>query len=314
MSVLDPLSHVLAVVIATTHTGVTSLGVDPTSATAWVLCIAVVVAVVRIVLLPLAVQGVRLAHASARARPQLLELTERYRGRKDPVSLRALAAERRRIAAEHNIPRLGFLPLLMQLPMWMALYHLVAQAAAGIPVGAMDAGLDTGPIVAAASWPLTGGETAAELEAKAGSEAAALLGASLGDWVAGRLQPRPQDDAAASLTRPLRRDDGRLDGETPANLLERRVRAYAPWPGTFLETEAGRFAVHRAETAPSEPGDRPGVLVEDGNGIALATVDGRLRLLEVQPAGGRRMSSEAWRRGRPNLVGTPVIQSRLGEP
>jgi YidC/Oxa1 family membrane protein insertase len=141
MSVLDPLSHVLAVVIATTHTGVTSLGVDPTSATAWVMCIAVVVAVVRIVLLPLAVQGVRLAHASARARPQLLELTERYRGRKDPVSLRALAAERRRIAAEHNIPRLGFLPLLMQLPMWMALYHLVAQAAAGIPVGAMDAGL-----------------------------------------------------------------------------------------------------------------------------------------------------------------------------
>jgi len=185
---------------------------------------------------------------------------------------------------------------------------------AGVTLMAMDAGLDTGPIVAAASWPLTGGETAAELEAKAGSEAAALLGASLGDWVAGRLQPRPQDDAAASLTRPLRRDDGRLDGETPANLLERRVRAYMPWPGTFLETEAGRFAVHRAETAPSEPGDRPGVLVEDGNGIALATVDGRLRLLEVQPAGGRRMSSEAWRRGRPNLVGTPVIQSRLGEP
>lgn len=119
----------------------TSLGVDATSATAWLSCIAVVVAVVRIVLLPLAVQGVRLAHASARARPQLLELTERYRGRKDPVGLRALAAERRRIAAEHNIPRLGFLPLLMQLPMWMALYHLVAQAAAGIPVGAMDAAL-----------------------------------------------------------------------------------------------------------------------------------------------------------------------------
>lgn len=141
MSILDPLSHALAAVIASAHSGVTLVGVDPTSGTAWVLCIAAVVVVVRIVLLPVAVQGVRLAHASARARPQLLELTERYRGRKDPESLRALAAERRRIAAEHKIPRMGVLPLLVQLPLWMALYHLVSQAAAGTPVGAMDAAL-----------------------------------------------------------------------------------------------------------------------------------------------------------------------------
>jgi YidC/Oxa1 family membrane protein insertase len=141
MSVLDPLSHALAAVVASAHTGVTSLGVDPSSATAWVLCIAAVVVVVRIALLPLAVQGVRLAHASARARPQLIELTERYRGRKDAASLRAFAAERRRIAAEHKIPRLGFLPLLVQVPLWMALYHLVAQAAAGVPVGVLNAGL-----------------------------------------------------------------------------------------------------------------------------------------------------------------------------
>jgi YidC/Oxa1 family membrane protein insertase len=141
MSVLDPLSHALAAVVVSAHTAVTSVGVDPASATAWVLCIAVVVAVVRIALLPLAAQGIRLAHASARARPDLLDLTERYRGRKDPESLRALASERRRIAAEHEVPRLGFLPLLLQLPMWMALYHLLAQAAAGAPVGAMDTGL-----------------------------------------------------------------------------------------------------------------------------------------------------------------------------
>jgi YidC/Oxa1 family membrane protein insertase len=141
MSVLNPLSHALAAVIASAHTAVTSLGVDPASGTAWVLCIAAVVMFVRIALLPLAVQGVRLAHASAQARPQLLELTERYRGRKDPKSVRALAAERRRIAAEHKVPRLGFLPMLVQVPMWMALYHLVAQVAAGVPVGGMDTGL-----------------------------------------------------------------------------------------------------------------------------------------------------------------------------
>lgn len=178
---------------------------------------------------------------------------------------------------------------------------------AGVTLMAMDAGLDTGPIVAAAAWPLTGVETAPELESRAATEGAALLLASLGDWLAGRLVARPQDEAAATLTRPLRREDGRLDGATPARLLERRVRAYLPWPSTFVEMDQGRVAVHRAEVAPTEPGDRAGTLVEDGAGIALATVEDRLRLLEVQPAGGRAMSSEAWLRGHPGALGATVI-------
>ena len=138
MSVLDPLSHALANVVATAHAGLTSLGADPLSGTTWLLCIAAVVVAVRLALLPLAVHGVRLAHASARARPQLQELTKRYRNRKDPESMRALMQERRRIAAEHKKPRLGFVPLLVQLPIWLALYHLLAEVASGVPVGAMN--------------------------------------------------------------------------------------------------------------------------------------------------------------------------------
>ena len=104
MSVLDPFSHALAAVVATAHAGLTSLGADPSSGATWLLCIAAVVVAVRLALLPLAVHGVRLAHASARARPHLKELRERYRNRRDPESLRAFAAERRRIAAEHASP------------------------------------------------------------------------------------------------------------------------------------------------------------------------------------------------------------------
>jgi methionyl-tRNA formyltransferase len=184
---------------------------------------------------------------------------------------------------------------------------LADDARAGVTLMAMDAGLDTGPIVAAAAWPLTGTETAPALEARAATEGAALLLASLPDWLAGRLLARPQDEAGATLTRPLRREDGRLEGATAARELERRVRAYTPWPGTFVETDIGRIAVHRADVAPAEPRDRPGTLVEDRDGIALATVEDRLRLLEVQPAGGRPMPSEAWRRGHPSAVGATVI-------
>lgn len=141
MSILDPLTHALAVIIATTHAGLISLGADPTAGVTWLLCIATVVALVRLALLPLAVHSVRLAHASARAQPQLQELTKRYRGRKDAESMRAMMEERRRITTEHGMSRLGCLPLLVQLPIWFALYRLVSDVAAGHTVGAMGAGL-----------------------------------------------------------------------------------------------------------------------------------------------------------------------------
>jgi YidC/Oxa1 family membrane protein insertase len=138
MSLLDPLSHALAALIAAAHVGLTHLGADPTAGATWLLCIAAVVVAVRVALLPLVAHGVRLAHASARARPQLQDLAKRYRNRKDPESARRLMAERRRISAEHGMPRLGFLPMLVQIPIWLALYHLLAEVAAGMPVGAMS--------------------------------------------------------------------------------------------------------------------------------------------------------------------------------
>ena len=141
MSVLDPLSHALAAVIATTHAGLTALGADPSGGPTWVLCVAAVVVVVRAALLPVTVHGVRQAHAAARARPQLQALTERFRGRTDRASLQQLADERRRIAAEHRLSPWGCLPMLAQLPVWVALYHLVGTVADGVPVGAMHSGL-----------------------------------------------------------------------------------------------------------------------------------------------------------------------------
>jgi YidC/Oxa1 family membrane protein insertase len=137
MFLLDPLTHALAALIAAAHIALTSLGADPSSGTTWLLCIAAVVVTVRLALLPLVAHGVRLAHASARARPHLQDLAKHYRGRRDPQSTRRLIDERRRIAAEHGVPRLGCLPVLIQLPIWLALYQLLANVSALVPVGAM---------------------------------------------------------------------------------------------------------------------------------------------------------------------------------
>lgn len=180
-------------------------------------------------------------------------------------------------------------------------------AQTGVSLFRVDAGMDTGPVVATAAVALSGDEDAPGLEARLAALAAGLLRRSLGPWLRGELSARAQPLDRVSSTRPLRREDGRLDPARPAAALERQVRAFRPWPGTFLQVPGGRIAVLRAGIAPAQAGDEPGRLLgDDGSGLALATSDGRLLLLEVQPAGGRRMDAAALLRGRPGLIGARV--------
>lgn len=162
----------------------------------------------------------------------------------------------------------------------------------------MDAGLDTGPLVARVRVPLAGDETAPELEARLADVAADLLCRSLGGWLDGALPERPQASDGASLTRPLRRADGRLDPRRPAAELERLVRAHQPWPGTYAEIDGGRLVVGAARVAATAPGDAPGTLVREAGEPALATVSGRLVLERVTPPGRRPMAGSDWLRGR----------------
>ena len=175
---------------------------------------------------------------------------------------------------------------------------------AGVTIIRMDDGIDTGPIVAGQSWALTGTEGAPELEARAAREGAELLARTLDPWLAGTAPAIPQTSAGATVTRPFRRDAGRLDPGRPAVDLERQVRALQPWPGTFLETAAGRLAVIEASVADGVGEDAPGELVPHGDRLALATVADRLVLDRVQLAGRRPTSGDAFLRGQRALAGT----------
>jgi methionyl-tRNA formyltransferase len=124
----------------------------------------------------------------------------------------------------------------------------------------------------------------------------------------GEIAATPQGDEGATLTRPLKRGDGRLDPKHPAAFLERQVRAYQPWPGSFVETSAGRVIVWRAsvdDAGGAEWPPAPGVFGR-GPDLRIATSEGWLVLDEVQPAGGRRMTGTDLMRGRPALAGSPI--------
>lgn len=176
----------------------------------------------------------------------------------------------------------------------------------GVSLFRMDPGMDTGALVAAERTPLDPGEDAPHLEARLARMAAALVTRIIGPYLRGEIAPRPQPEVGVTVTRPLERADGRLDATLPAVLLERHVRAFRPWPGSFLELPTGRLAVLGVAVLDAVAGDVPGRLVADGAGLALATGSGRLQLLEVRPAGGRPMDGAAYRRGHPAAVGSRV--------
>jgi methionyl-tRNA formyltransferase len=177
---------------------------------------------------------------------------------------------------------------------------LAGDTETGVTLIRMDMGLDTGDIVAVERILLAGDELAPELEERLATIAAGLLDRSIGPWLDGTLGPHPQPDAGATLTRPLRREHGRLDPRRPGAELERQVRAYQPWPGSFVDTVVGRLVVWSALVEPGGPG--AGRFDEGG----LGTRVGRLALRDVQPAGGRRMAWEAFLRGRPAIVGSRI--------
>jgi methionyl-tRNA formyltransferase len=176
---------------------------------------------------------------------------------------------------------------------------LAGDEVTGVSLIRMDEGVDTGPLVAQARTDVHPDETAPELEARLADVAAALLTTSLGPWLQGDLPLEPQADAFATVTSPLRREDGRLDPARSAIELERQVRAYQPWPGSFLDTSRGRLVIWEASAGPSEhePAGRFGLR-------GVSTRDGTLVLHEVQPAGGRRMPWVEYLRGRGDILGS----------
>jgi methionyl-tRNA formyltransferase len=157
----------------------------------------------------------------------------------------------------------------------------------GVTIMQMDAGVDTGPILAQESTMIAAHETAPVLEERLAELGGQLLVRSLGDYAAGRLIPRPQPDGATRAPR-LTSEDGKLDPVTmSAEAIDRRVRALAERVGTWVNLKGADLKVIRGHA--------------DGGadaGIPVLTADGTYVIDEVQLPGGRRMSAQAWLRGR----------------
>ena len=162
----------------------------------------------------------------------------------------------------------------------------------GISVMYMDEGLDTGDVLLQTRIEIMPDETGGSLHDRLAEIAPEALGEALVALRDGTAPRIPQDSALATYAAKLEREDGRLKWSEPAALLERKIRAFNPWPGAFavLRDEAGRerkLKIFRAHV------ESTGV----GSALSFPAGDGVLALDEVQLEGKRRMSAEEFLRG-----------------
>ena len=121
-----------------------------------------------------------------------------------------------------------------------------------------------------------------------------------------KVQPQPQDDRLATQAPRLKKEEGAIDWRQAAVDIERQVRAFYPWPGTFTFGPRGQFKVLHVEPAGNvtpPTGSKPGTVFEQNRRVFVATGQGAARLVTVQPAGKKEMPAEAMVNGQPELLG-----------
>ncbi len=165
----------------------------------------------------------------------------------------------------------------------------------GITIMKMDAGLDTGPILSQRAIPLAADETAATLHDKLATLGADLLIETLPGYLEGRIQPQPQDDSKSTYAPMLKKEEGLIDWTQPAEQIERQIRAFTPWPGSFTTWNGQQLKILQAQVAAGTAA--PGQVIPFGESAAVGTAKDLLVLQQVQMAGRKAMPAADFLRG-----------------
>lgn len=219
------------------------------------------------------------------------------------------------------IPRLGCINVHASLlPRWRGASPIQSAILAGDPetgvsIMQLEAGLDTGPVYGCARLAISPTETAGELEVRLAELGADTLGGMLERLLAGTLRAEPQPATGVTYAGRIRKADGRIDWQEPAEAIARRIRAFNPWPvaetlldghqlrcfaGTALApTDRTLAARVSADGSPAAEAPCGGIVAVGTEGIDVQAGTGRVRLTEIQVPGRARIAAADFGRGRP---------------
>lgn len=176
----------------------------------------------------------------------------------------------------------------------------------GVTIMKMDAGMDTGGILAQKRTPISPPDDAVALYYRLAQLGAELLAVTIPGYISGDILPQPQPEGASQAPK-IKKEDGQIDWNLPAQTILNRLRAFLPWPGafTFVKMESGPslLKVWKADVV-EKSGTAGDILAADENGIVIACGKDALRILELQREGGKRMGVKDYLAGHPLKPGS----------
>ena len=179
---------------------------------------------------------------------------------------------------------------------------LHGESRTGVSIILMDEQIDHGPIIATQNFEIgTTHYTTPTLTQELWELGGDLLVKTIPQWIAGNITPRPQDESKATYTNMLRREDGRIDWSNPALYIERQIRAFSPWPGTFTHFQSKLLKILKAKVFPLQ--GTPGQVFQNPEKeLAVYTGEQALILQEVQPEGRKPMSGKEFLLGHDTII------------
>lgn len=188
---------------------------------------------------------------------------------------------------------------------------LQGEEVTGVTIMLMDAGVDSGPILAQREVSVSADDTTGSLTAKLAQTGAQLLVETLPLWLEGRIRPQGQEENQASYTRTITKEDGEIDWRLSALELWRQTRALDPWPGCYTRWLGKRLKLTKVIPVEGKGYGSVGKVValpqSELAAVGVETGDGVLGLLRVQMEGKREMSVEEFIRGQCNFVGSLLL-------
>ncbi|MBK6005802.1 methionyl-tRNA formyltransferase [Ramlibacter ginsenosidimutans] len=206
-----------------------------------------------------------------------------------------------------DLPRLGCLNIHASLlPRWRgaAPIHRAIEAGdaeTGVTIMQMDAGLDTGDMLLAERMPIAADDTTATLHDKLAALGARLIVEALELAACGGLRPVPQPAEGVTYAHKIEKSEAAIAWTNAADAIERRIRAFDPFPGASAQVRGETVKVWRARALMQGRGSvAPGTIVAvDADGIGVACGQGRLEITELQRPGGKRLAAAEFLRGFP---------------
>ena len=177
---------------------------------------------------------------------------------------------------------------------------LAGDVETGISIMMMEQGLDTGPVLSMESIATAAETTAGELHEALAELGGRMIVSALEEYAAGAITPQPQVDAEATYAKKIDKSEARIDWSEDSMAVQRRINAFAPWPGAWFEVAGERIKVLAAETVDAS-GAKGETLDDD---LTVACGNGALRLVRLQREGKRPVAAADFLRGRPVHRGT----------